>query len=93
MNETNPWVLPDSTGTTVLTIRADPQFMQALREFTQQENKLYAEKIGYATVVTNLATRDTLYMRNIRSRLNKRYNQLKEQSHGKRKYFDIKDGK
>jgi len=86
MNDINPWILPDNAGTVPNTFRMDPAFKRAIQELSEHETQLQGTKISMTTVIFNLATRDTLYIRTKRSSVAKRYKELKNH----RKHFDIK---
>lgn len=87
MNDINPWILPDNKGTVHNTYRMDPEFKQSLQELVESESKLLGRKISMMTIVFNLSTRNTSYMRSKRAWLGKRYCELKKEH---KKYFDIK---
>lgn len=89
MNDINPWILPDNAGTVMNAFRMDPAFKRAIQELSLHETKLQGSKISMMTIIFNLSTRDTLYIRNKRSSVAKRYKELKEH----KRYFDIKDRK
>lgn len=80
MNDTTPWIMPDKSGTEQYTFRMDPLYKQAIQELADSETLLLGRKISMATVIFNLTTRNTDYIRETRIKLYERYKQLKKES-------------